>query len=41
MFSASGVLLKTMGRGDFIGVAIHGGVIFAQDHYESNCILFE
>jgi hypothetical protein len=25
MFGASGELLKTMGRGEFTGVAIHGG----------------
>ncbi len=41
VFSASGELLKTMGSGYFVGVAIHGGTIFAQDHRNSKCILFK
>jgi DNA-binding beta-propeller fold protein YncE len=40
VFSASGELLKTM-AGGFIGVAIHGGTIFAQDITNSKCILFK
>ncbi len=40
VFSASGELLKTM-AGDFRGVAIHGGTIFAQDYDNSKCILFK
>jgi DNA-binding beta-propeller fold protein YncE len=40
VFSASGELLKTM-AGDFTGVAIHGGTIFAQDYRNSKCILFK
>jgi hypothetical protein len=39
VFSASGELLKMM-AGDFRGVAIHGGTIFAQD-WNSKCILFK
>jgi DNA-binding beta-propeller fold protein YncE len=34
VFSASGEVLHTMGDGDFSGVAIHGGTIFAQSHDE-------
>jgi DNA-binding beta-propeller fold protein YncE len=30
VFSASGEMLHTMGDGDFTGIAIHGGTIFAQ-----------
>jgi DNA-binding beta-propeller fold protein YncE len=30
VFSASGEMLHTMGDGDFAGIAIHGGTIFAQ-----------
>ncbi len=48
MFSASGEVLKTMGRGelevaasDFTGVAIRGGAIFAQDYTNSKCILYK
>jgi DNA-binding beta-propeller fold protein YncE len=41
VFSASGELLKTMAGGDFTGVAIHGGTIFAQDCRNSKCILFK
>jgi hypothetical protein len=39
VFSASGEML-TMGRGDFSGVAIHGGTIFAQAHIDDKCVLF-
>jgi hypothetical protein len=31
--------LKTMGCGDFTGVAIHGGTIFAQDSTSEKCVL--
>jgi DNA-binding beta-propeller fold protein YncE len=41
VFSASGELLHTMGRGHFTGVAIHGDTIFAQDCDNSKCILFK
>jgi sugar lactone lactonase YvrE len=41
VFRASGELLETMGRGDFTGVAIHGGTIFAQDYDNARCILFK
>ncbi len=45
VFSASGELLKTMGRDDsppdIRGVAIHGGTIFAQDYSNAKCILFK
>jgi DNA-binding beta-propeller fold protein YncE len=41
LFSASNELLKTMGPGNFYGVAIHGGTIFAQDRDNSKCILFK
>ncbi len=43
VFSASGELLKTMGRGDFRGVAVHGGTVFAQDCTlaSGKCILFK
>jgi DNA-binding beta-propeller fold protein YncE len=34
LFSASGEMLHTMGDGNFTGVAIHGGTIFAQSHDE-------
>ncbi len=39
--AASGELLKTMGRGDYGGVSIHGGTIFAQDYTNARCILFK
>jgi DNA-binding beta-propeller fold protein YncE len=41
MFSASGEVLTTMGRGDFTGVAIHGGTIVAQDIGNKKCVMFE
>jgi hypothetical protein len=40
VFSASGETLKTMVRGRFIGVAIHGDTVFGQDYDASKCILF-
>ncbi len=40
VFSASGEVLTTMGRGDFQGVAIHGGTIFAQDYEGGRCVHF-
>jgi hypothetical protein len=41
VFSASGELVMTMGRGGFSGVAIHGGVIVAQDYINEKCVLFK
>jgi DNA-binding beta-propeller fold protein YncE len=41
VFSASGVMLHTMGCGTFSGVAVHGGTIFAQDLVDQKCIVFE
>jgi DNA-binding beta-propeller fold protein YncE len=43
VFSGSGKLLKTMQRGGFTGVAIHGGTIFAQSIFNTGekCIVFE
>jgi DNA-binding beta-propeller fold protein YncE len=44
VFSASGEVLHTMGRGDFIGVAMHGGTIFAHtiNPFDScnKCVVF-
>ncbi len=40
VFGASGELLKTMAGGNFTGVALHGGTIFAQDYDNKKCILF-
>jgi tripartite motif-containing protein 2/3/tripartite motif-containing protein 71 len=40
VLSASGDMLVTM-AGDFTGVAIHGGTIFAQDWTNSKCVLFK
>jgi DNA-binding beta-propeller fold protein YncE len=43
VFSASGEMLHTMGDGDFTGIAIHGGTIFAQtcdDAVSDGCVLF-
>jgi DNA-binding beta-propeller fold protein YncE len=41
VFGASGEQLKTTtGRGDFTGVAIHGGTVFAQDRGSSKCVSF-
>jgi DNA-binding beta-propeller fold protein YncE len=39
VFSASGETLHTMGRGDFTGVAIHGGTIFAQESVSEKCVV--
>ncbi len=39
VFRASGETLHTMGRGDFTGVAIHGGVIFAQESVNKKCLV--
>jgi DNA-binding beta-propeller fold protein YncE len=39
VFSASGEVLHTMGDGDFTGVAMHGGIIFAQT-YDFTCVVF-
>jgi tripartite motif-containing protein 71 len=41
VFSVSGELLKTMGRDGFGGVAIHGGIVFAQHEDKEQCILFK
>jgi DNA-binding beta-propeller fold protein YncE len=42
VFSGSGELLKTMGCGGFIGVAIHGGAIFAQCATDGDkCVVFK
>jgi DNA-binding beta-propeller fold protein YncE len=41
VFSASGEMLHALAGGDFSGVAIHGGTIFAQDYNNSKCILFK
>jgi DNA-binding beta-propeller fold protein YncE len=40
LFDASGEVAKTMGDGDFAGVALHGGTIFAQDCDGEKCVLF-
>ncbi len=40
LFSVDGELLKTMGSGQFGGVAMHGGTVFAQD-YKKRCVVFE
>jgi DNA-binding beta-propeller fold protein YncE len=37
VFSASGELLEPIGRGDFTGVALHGGTIFAPDYDKQTC----
>jgi hypothetical protein len=39
VFSASGEKLHTMGRGDFSGVAMHGGTIFAQTYSANMCVV--
>ncbi len=41
VFSASGELLTTMGRGDFTGVSIHGSTIFAQNYRDEQCVVFK
>ncbi len=40
VFSTSGDVLVTMGRGDFRSVAIHGGTVFSQNRDVQKCILF-
>ncbi len=40
VFSASGEMLHTMGGGDFTGVAMHGGTIFAQTWRDNKCVVF-
>jgi DNA-binding beta-propeller fold protein YncE len=40
VFSASGEMLHTMRRGDFTGVAMHGGTVFAQTFNEDKCVVF-
>jgi DNA-binding beta-propeller fold protein YncE len=40
LFSASGEMLHTMGGGDFSGVAMHGGTIFAQTFNNDKCVVF-
>jgi hypothetical protein len=39
VLSAGGELLSTMGSGDFTGVAVHGGTIFAQTNSSSTCVV--
>jgi DNA-binding beta-propeller fold protein YncE len=41
VFSASGELVKTMGDGGFIGVALHGGTIFAHQSNSDKCVVFK
>ncbi len=41
VFSASGEVVKTMGRGGFHGVAVYGGVVFAQDYDNQKCVMFQ
>jgi hypothetical protein len=41
VFSASGEPLTTMAEGVFVGVAIHGGTIFAQEYVNEKCVLFK
>jgi DNA-binding beta-propeller fold protein YncE len=40
VFSASGEMLHTMRGGDFTGVAMHGGTIFAQTYGNDKCVVF-
>jgi DNA-binding beta-propeller fold protein YncE len=40
VFSASGEMLHTMRGGDFMGVAMHGGTIFAQTCDDDKCVVF-
>ncbi len=40
VFSASGDTLKAMGSGDFSGVVLHGGTVFAQDFDAAECVVF-
>jgi DNA-binding beta-propeller fold protein YncE len=41
MFSASGDVAKTMDVGMVLGVAMHGGTIFAHDVTRGGCVVFE
>jgi DNA-binding beta-propeller fold protein YncE len=41
LFSVDGKLLKTMGGGQFVGVAMHGGTVFAQDYKKRCAVVFE
>jgi hypothetical protein len=40
VFSSSGEVLKRMGSGGFVGVAIHGGAVFAHDYDNQSCVVF-
>jgi hypothetical protein len=40
VFSSSGEVLKTMGRAEFTGVAIHGGTVFAHGYESQDCVVF-
>jgi hypothetical protein len=40
LFSSSGEVLKRMGSGDFAGVAIHGGTVFAHGYDNQSCVVF-
>jgi hypothetical protein len=40
VLSSSGELLKTMGRGVFTGVAVHGDTIFAFTYTTATCVVF-
>jgi DNA-binding beta-propeller fold protein YncE len=40
VFNTSGEVAMTMGDGDFRGVAVHGGTIFAQDLHGEACVVF-
>ena len=39
VFSASGEMLTAM-AGDFSGIAMHGGTVFAQAYTDSKCVVF-
>jgi DNA-binding beta-propeller fold protein YncE len=41
LFSARGDMLRTMGDGEFVGVTVHRGTVFAVDRRSSKCIVFE
>jgi DNA-binding beta-propeller fold protein YncE len=40
VFSSSGKAMKTMGRAEFTGVAIHGGAVFAHGYESQDCVVF-
>jgi hypothetical protein len=40
VLSSSGELLKTMGRGVFTSVVVHGDTIFAFDYSTAKCVVF-